>query len=404
MEKNIKAISGLKGQKLLDAIKVRSLLIHEITHFLDTTTSVWGLEYTYRKARLIRAIELNQQHEQPLSVFHLNTAELDSHLSLLTNSREGLSGSILKHKIDIDDVFGPVLSMLYFRNNEEIHQLPISMLALLEGHATANEFLRRLKDIESLKGDERIVAMRIAETEFSDHLDDSRLTEYSALLYLTRIHFPELSLRHLLRLFCAITTFTLNVSGLDIARIANRMGFQNPIAGPTLAQDMRRGGSRQIIAFKLIIALSNWTKEDGEEYVGLLQSDPYRLIVKFFKIHFDHKLINAVNLELIPLLNWLKPYNKWYPDFEIFSESISYNRWRILKKPIGEHEFSELKLMSIILNEDGSAISFPNRSKYDSLKIFENYLPVMSKLENMMRNNPSKKFFMPYEAIPSYML
>jgi hypothetical protein len=60
--------------------------------------------------------------------------------------------------------------------------------------------------------------------------------------------------------------------------------------------------------------------------------------------------------------------------------------------------------MSVILNEDGSEISFPNRSKFDSLKIFEDYLPVMSKLENIMRDNPSKKFFMPYEAIPSYML
>jgi hypothetical protein len=206
-----------------------------------------------------------------------------------------------------------------------------------------------------------------------------------------------------MRLFCSIATFTLNASNLDIARIANEMGFLNPVAGPTLAQDMRRGSFRQIIALKLIVGPSNWTKGEGKDHLPLVLSDPYKLIIQSYKVYFGFKLMDATRFGLLPFLQLLKTYEKWYPDYRILSESISYNRWRISGKPAGELEFSNLKLMGLILGEDGSVIDLPNRPRIDSLKIFEEYLPVMSNLENTMRGNPSKKFFMPYEDILSHM-
>jgi len=399
IESHLRSLKGISGQDLLDAIRVRSLMMHELTHYIDTTTSVWGMEYTYRKTILLKAIEEKSNYQPALSVFHLNTSELDSHLALRAGGRENLEGSVLKHKIEVDEKFGPVLSVLYVKDGEKIHQLPISMLSLLEAHATANEILIRIKDTETLKGDEKFVATRIIEREFSEHLNDSRFTEYSTLLYLSKIHFPNLSLRNLMRLFCAIATFSLNVSSIDVARLANGMGFMTPVAGPILAQDMRRGSSRQIIAFKLIIALHNWTSGEGVNYNSLLCSDPYGLIVKFYKLYFGHGFIDATNMELLPALQRLRRYNKNYPSFAILSESISYNRWRILKAPAGEIGFSNLKVMSMMLTEDGSTIHMPNQSKIKSEKIFEDYLPLMSNLENVMRENPSKKFFMPYEDL-----
>ncbi len=62
----------------------RALLKHEVTHFLDVSTTAWGRQYSYRKLRFIRFLrEQDPAVEDARKVFAIESGEIELHSSLV---------------------------------------------------------------------------------------------------------------------------------------------------------------------------------------------------------------------------------------------------------------------------------------------------------------------------------
>ncbi|WP_017196888.1 Arc family DNA-binding protein, partial [Acinetobacter venetianus] len=70
-------IKSIKNEyQLYRVIDFKSLIIHEQTHFLDLTSSLWGLEFSIRKNNVFLTKNNVEEQKNALNVFSLNYSEL----------------------------------------------------------------------------------------------------------------------------------------------------------------------------------------------------------------------------------------------------------------------------------------------------------------------------------------
>ncbi len=132
--------------KFARASDFRALIIHEQTHYLDLTASLWGVEYNLRK---IRAVE-NTTTER-VSVFKLNYSELQCIHNNYTVKFEKFNYKdvhTFKHEYEYSEKFGVLLFIVLIEKNGKQKKIPLTMLSLFEGHAYSNEELIKIKDIQ----------------------------------------------------------------------------------------------------------------------------------------------------------------------------------------------------------------------------------------------------------------
>jgi len=124
--------------------RLRAVLMHEVTHFLDMTTTMAGLQYAIRKNLLLDSIGTDKEEKQA-GVFMLEAAEYAMHDELVIPGKvPALDCPIIRQQLRYDERFGAYVSVLYERHGRYEHQVPLSMLSLLEASAIANEYLRVL--------------------------------------------------------------------------------------------------------------------------------------------------------------------------------------------------------------------------------------------------------------------
>lgn len=70
----------LNSQNLMN---IYTILAHEVTHFLDYTTTIWGLEYFNRK----KLCQYNNTHKSS-EVLNINESELRIHESLVIKDKQ----------------------------------------------------------------------------------------------------------------------------------------------------------------------------------------------------------------------------------------------------------------------------------------------------------------------------
>jgi len=393
---------GPEHPKFLDAVEIRALLMHEATHFLDLTTTAWGHEYTVRKALLMDKIRSGQPCHRQLSVFRLNTAEIEVHRALLEASKTSLEGCELQHCLRTDETYGPHIAIVYSHSQTIKHVVPLSMLAVIEGHATANEVIRKILDISRLDTIPRRISMSQIEDEFDKHLFDPAMTEYTSLLYLLRIHFRDFTLLELLQAFSAIARFSLDIDSLDMAMLADFVGFAPTSSGTVLAMDMRRGSSRAVICFKTILFIYEWIQDNPRQEasrLALFKGTPSSAIQESWEAR-GMKFLGAFakNIEFQASITTLKSLEA-YPDHEIISQSMQHNSKKLLQSAAGTYEFSDLCLLDFMLTEDMTCVTAPLSMTPAASDLFENHYDIVSKVNAIYRDSSDAKFFMPIQNI-----
>ena len=125
------------------------------------------------------------------------------------------------------------------------------------------------------------------EAEVTGYLNDKDVLEYSLLLTLTKIHFPWLVLKEWLLLYQAICSCALNLGALAMAQLANffERTIENEKFGRLICMDLRRGLSRQLVVFKLILLLHQFINEAEapDDYEALAKAAPMKLIAILLK-------------------------------------------------------------------------------------------------------------------------
>ena len=368
-EKHKEAIEDILKINLYDAtnlnlttfeINILSTVYHEITHFLDITTTAWGLEFIIRKTNMIL-----KKSSQTKEVFELNAAELEMHNSytniLSTDSSIKLLECHTEHGLIYDDRFGSLIQVLFFSNkNDIVLETPISMLSVLETNAFCSETLTKIRCIEiNPNHEEHIIELMTLNNQVNDYLNTNEDSEYKTLFILTKRHFKFLELKELCIFLKLIIQDVLNMGMLQLSTVSMVLGqtFIDKHIGNSIVHDINRGMSRHIIVFKFILILYSYINEHQNKDLleRNLKNNPRQVLKDFYtELNIDFG-IGDYPMEV----KLLKESDVIF-DTNYILESIETNKRLVQGTLDCFNNISSFKLFDIFLG-DLSIVHVPNR-------------------------------------------
>jgi len=384
----------------------RALLKHEVTHFLDTTTTAWGGQYTLRKLRMLRKLQDDtQEFANADEVFALETGELAMHTALVeTGPVPPASCDTIQHELVYRAEFGVCVLVHYLRDGGRCHKGPISMLSLLEANATASEYLSLIQCAESHEElVDRQLAMDEVHRRFEALLNDPERLEYSALLHLTRVHFKDHSLAEQLKLVAALARFSLDASTLTVGRMADeiQLSFSNRELGDMLAMELRRDSHRQLIFFKTVLFMYGWLHHMGSteraEAEALVRDAPLKAIRRMWADVIGEEPIDDADFRSDISKHQerlMRELGVVLADSQIFGECSGANRALLETTSAGLLSFKELKLLNALLADEMEVV-FPNCVDIRVPDYFNDKLDVFSKLDGAYREMKHERFHLP---------
>lgn len=243
-------------------VEILALVYHEITHFLDFTTTSWGIEYQFRKSNYIKTSEKDK-----LDVFRLNYIEITMHDTYkeIINEDTDLLKNEMKHFLQYDENIGGMIKMTFSSEGTLNLVSSINMRCLIESHAYITEILIKIRCIEcEPDANERKILMITLEKEFNEFLSNVEFIEYNMLIVLAKKCFMELSLKELSIFLKTLFLRVLDFGMESLSSFANLLdgGYINKEVGAHISQEIRRGHCRHIVAFKMIISIYIFTREE----------------------------------------------------------------------------------------------------------------------------------------------
>jgi hypothetical protein len=385
----------------------RALLKHEVTHFLDVSTTAWGRQYSYRKLRFIHLLrERDPAVEEARTVFAIESGEIELHSSLV---RAGYvpptECEAIQNQLIYTEEYGTCLLLHYLKGGRIEHSVPVSVLSLLEANATASEFLSLLQ-CANTQDDvvERRLSFADIQRRFDNLLNDRARLEYAALLHVTRVHFSDLELDELLGLVSATARFALDLSDLEMSMLANDIegSFLNRELGPAMAMELRRGSHRQLIYFKTVLFLYGWLQALGPSERGvcleMVRRSPGSAILRMWDEGFGRKFGEDYAEEIAELhaahMEKQMSERPVLADGRIFSESRLHNASQLKTSPAGLLSFRELRLLDGLFT-DGEPLRFPNRIEIDSVAYYEDHMEVLAQFDSEYRSMSHARIHLP---------
>lgn len=173
--------------------KVLTLAAHEYTHFVDATSTLWGLQHL----RYINACSMLDKGDE--TQFHLLKRSYDYMRSIrLPNYYTTVSSTVPSNRPWGSHVTSGIMFSsegkltdrpIVFVNfttakGERFVRSPLSIISLLEASAMAKEIEIRAILIKRLPSDERAVEQRQFNEELLNYIYNPNITEYSACFHL----------------------------------------------------------------------------------------------------------------------------------------------------------------------------------------------------------------------------
>jgi len=381
----------------------RALLKHEVTHFLDTTTTAWGGQFTLRKLQMLRKLQADtSEFENAVEVFALESSELKLHTALIEASKvPPASCDTIQHELIYREEFGVCILMHYLKDGKLCHKVPLSLLSLLEANATASEYLSLIQcALSHEEVVDRQLAMEQVHRRFEALLNDPERLEYSALLHLNRVHFKSLSLTELLKLIAALARFSLDASTLTIGKLVNHIqpSFLNRELGDMLAMELRRDSHRQLIFFKTVLFMYGWLNQMGNDArsnaEAIVRDTPIEAIRHMWAQFNSKELLNDTNLRSDTSVNqeqWMRQLEVVLADSQIFGECSRANRTLLETTSAGLLSFKQLKLLNALLADDTEVV-FPNCVSISVPDYFNDTINTFIKLDSAFRTMRHKRF------------
>ncbi|MFQ1648933.1 hypothetical protein ACK4A2_07600 [Aeromonas veronii] len=347
---------------------------HEVTHLLDSTATLWGMEYTLRMYRWF-----NEKNDNNLSVLSLNDAEIQMHNHLLG----GLKINEHYHKIKLSleyNIGCGVFVRFHYLNvkNEKIISVPITMLGLLEGHAYAQEQLMA-HNVYSEKSD--AVSRILLEKQVEKELKNLSATEYSCFIAFIYQLFPCFSFKKKMALMIFSARFSLNIPCFMMMAVPLQLLRQIFLYGDaeyisSLKMEMSRGMHRSTFCLIVLIYLAMHSEIIESISDCNIFSELEAIALKIFPTSIvDIGLKKIYNLEFEPLNNELKSVGAF------ISESISA---QLYDKSWYSIEFEEMYLPSIMLSS-GDIVTPKKNIYFDVEKHIDLMLGNVSELNSKIK-------------------
>lgn len=228
--------------------------LHETTHLLDSSASIWGIEYSIR---LINCLN-DMSNTKPMEVFATNHSEIELHTDLLlSNEREYFEYREMRSVLSYDTSHGVHLQFHYYNNKHILsHKTPVSMLSVLEGHAFAVE---QLKEIEIYENKNDIVSLKLLERAYLKTLHNPLRTEYTCLLAFSEQIYPSKTFKEKLIILDFTCRFCLNIPSIGFPFPSYYIDglFRNSDEKlvSSLKMDLSRGMNRSSLLCLILIVL-----------------------------------------------------------------------------------------------------------------------------------------------------
>lgn len=250
--------NGDKADLSHDEFELYKTFIHESVHFIDSTATLWGIEYS---VRLFNCLENNNPPDL-INVFLLGNSEIDQHVNLKVESPEKtVSYSAMRSILSYDETHGVHLQFKYYdkthRGLEEVFSVPISMLAVLEGHAFAQETLFAISTYQS-KCD--LAAISFLENDYKRMLVEADKSEYTCIMAFVEQLFESRSFEEKLKILNSACRLALDLPILlPFPDQYIDDWFQNADVNlvSSLKMDLKRGMNRSSLVILILLGLSN---------------------------------------------------------------------------------------------------------------------------------------------------
>ncbi|MCK9490746.1 MAG: hypothetical protein M0Q24_01540 [Sulfurimonas sp.] len=214
------------SKKEFDAMmNIHSILWHEYTHFLDHSTTLWGLEYNIRTLNLYSAIREKNDEEyidDRYEVFCLNLAEERLH-KLITKHKSSTNEYTVGYRLNYDKELGVYAQYsLYDKTTaikdtifnidmaDPVCEVPLSMLAVIEANAYAQEILFKFNTIKRYKINEKEEIKKLRE-ELNNDINNCEMSEYTIMIRHALQVFPCLDFIKVLEIVSAVSRLVLNM-------------------------------------------------------------------------------------------------------------------------------------------------------------------------------------------------
>ncbi len=392
-------ISGERAQQIIESQETSSLTekdilylktyVHEVTHLIDSTTSLWGLEYSSR----LKSCLNNIGDENSVSVFALNYSEIELHEDLLLQGKsERLEYREMRSILNYDVEHGVHLQFYYYDFIDSayrlVHKTPVSMLSLMEGHAFVVEHLLELELYESK---EDLVSLKLVESEFLKILDDPDRTEYTCLLAFADFLYPQLEFKTKFQLIDVVCRFCLNLPSIGFPfpneYIDGLFGTSDPKLVSSLKMELSRGMNRSALVCLTLIVIKYSLEERDLDVVEDIQKQLFERVCEPFQTGYatQEKFLDTF-------------FSLWNHEYDFRCEMLEDDGFELVKKLAESNkslvwdtiDLNKISLPDIGLSS-GEFIRARNRIDYNMEEHFFSYSDIATELTEKLQNLSTKK-------------
>lgn len=387
-----------------------SVILHEKTHYLDMTSTYYGLEYYVRKHNyhLVSKNKEDSSYENIRETFAVSLYELQPLESLKSISFDNWDDvQNFQHALDYNEKYGVYVKFIVHSKSGQMNIFPLSMMMLLETRAFCIEYLSRFEKIKYLQGINQKAYQTSLEIHFNKELNDCSMSEYNFLLKLAILEFERIDIDSLrtMKFLSFLIGWTLNLSFSAVAFMSSHIvRFLQPSPRrDALQMDMSRGMSRYIFPFAIIQMIPVYIINQLENYELLkdyIQNSPEKAI-DFILLNFFHTSYVLEQFdEKIKLVDYLKEKN---PD-DFINEIISrgYDNSQIYLNNGYSVNFVDYYFQADLKNVDdpkwGEWIKYPKLCNINYDEVFfesEKNYELISKEQDLYKNY--ERIHMPIE-------
>ncbi len=370
-------------------IEFYKTFIHEAVHFLDSTSTLWGIEYSYRLYNCLTS----DNEGNYVDVFALNDSEIEQHTDLNRDlDTKSFSYREMRAVLSYDEEHGVHVQFKYYDNDGRsfllTHSTPLSMLAVLEGHAFSQEQLFALDVYETR---EDIVSIRFLQENHSDKLHESNSTEYTCILAFVEQIFPMLSFRHKLMVVNYASELVLNMpvmmSTFPEEYIDGLFRSSDPTLISSLKMELRRGMNRpSLLCLMLIVLKFSFEKDPVDTHAN-------------FEKQLEDRLFGTFLFEGQDLEKWKQRFaTMWESEYDLGCELFAEKGFQLARlsavanknKSWHSYEKSNLFLPSIALST-GEFVNTKRNIDYDMENHFFEFSDNADSLQKLLEQRKGKK-------------
>lgn len=281
-----------------------SVFIHEMQHYYDQVSTLWGVKKLYKLYQAYDAVIKFNEHE----FYKFRDLELsfkrDYFLDYFTETYKEIKGDFnnkwafrissglrFSYNGKVDENL-PILFIVFGSSKgEKISRVPLSVVTLLETTATFQEFNFLMLEASKLDSPFKENQIKVISKKFENLLYDPKLTLYSAAVHIVSVNLQILSPIEGYKASSLFAKISLNLPSQIFSKIKIHSEFQTTKDWEVRSQKMLDNNER---GFAFLLLVRNYVTEFGVDKDSLTVEN----ILKASNLPSEQEILNLISKEI----------------------------------------------------------------------------------------------------------